>query len=153
MLERATERIRSAGRYRSVRYRPGDGHRPGMAEDPSVVAIPVGVNGRQYGLLVVETDPCRPPDEAERLLLEECADDLALALHLERLEQVRRENLIRILESEERFRQVFHQTNDAILLYEVARTAGTTAVSRRTSRPAGGSATPRTSSGGTARRT
>ncbi len=33
---------------------------------------------------------------------------------------MRRENLIRILESEERFRQVFHQTNDAILLYEVA---------------------------------
>lgn len=121
MLERATQRIRDAGQYRSVRYRPGDDLRPeDSTRDPSLIAIAVGVNGRQHGLLVVETDPRRPPDEAELLLLGECADDLALALHLERLEQERRRTLLRILESEERFRQVFHQTNDAILLYEVA---------------------------------
>jgi len=120
VFERAIERIRSAGQYRSVRYRPGDDLTPEvLADDPSVVAIVVGVNERQHGLLVVETAPSRPPDEAERVLLEECADDLALALHLERLEQERRQTLVRILESEERFRQVFHQTNDAILLYGV----------------------------------
>jgi PAS domain S-box-containing protein len=120
-LERATARIRAAGQYRSVVYRPGDDVRPdGFSDDPSVLAIAVGVNGRQHGLLVIGTDPGREPDEAEVLLLEECADDLALVLHLERLEQERRRTLLRILESEERFRQVFHQTNDAILLYEVA---------------------------------
>jgi PAS domain-containing protein len=91
-----------------------------FANDPSLVAVAVGVNDRQYGLLVVETDPFRPPGRAERLLLEECADDLALALHLERIEHERRQNLLGILESEERFRQVFHQTNDAVLLYQVA---------------------------------
>jgi PAS domain S-box-containing protein len=120
VFERAIERIRSAGEYRSVRFQPGDDQQPDMlSDDPSAVVIVVGVNDRQHGVLVVEADPNRPPDEVERLLLEECADDLALALHLERLEQVRRQTLVRILESEERFRQVFNQTNDAILLYEV----------------------------------
>jgi len=121
VFEHAIERIKTAGHYRSVRYRPGDDLRPEMlADDPSVVAIVVGVNERQHGLLVIETDPERPPGDAELLLLEECADDLALTLHIDRLEQERQQTLVRILESEERFRQVFHQTNDAVLLYEVA---------------------------------
>ncbi len=120
VLESGTERVRDAGGYRSVRYHEGEDLRiEAPVGDPSVVVIVVGVNGRQHGLLVIETDPHRPLDEAERLLLEDCADDFALAFHLEHMEQVRRQNLLRILDSEERFRQVFHQTNDAILLYEV----------------------------------
>lgn len=120
VLKRAADRVRDAGGYRSVRYHAGEGLRlEGPLDDPSVIVIVVGVNGRQHGLLVIETDRGRPPDEAERLLLEECADDFALAFHLEHIEQVRRQTLVLILESEERFRQVFHQTSDAILLYEV----------------------------------
>ena len=120
LVDRAVVRIREAGGYRSVRYHPGDGLRlDGTFGGPTVLILPGEVNGRRHGLLLIETDPARPPDEIERLLLEECADDLALAFHLEQLEHARQETLLRILESEERFRQVFHQTNDAILLYEV----------------------------------
>lgn len=120
LLERATARIREAGGYCSVQYHTGDGLRlPGTFGGPTDLIFPGEVNGRRHGLLLVETDPDRPPGEAERHLLEECADDLALAFHLEHFEHSRQETLVRILESEERFRQVFHQTNDAILLYEV----------------------------------
>ncbi len=120
LVERAMEWIREAGGYRSVRYHIGDGLRlRGTYGGSTGLILPGGVNGRRHGLLLVEADPGRPPDENERRLLEECADDLALAFHLEHLEHVRQETVVRILESEERFRQVFHQTNDAILLYEV----------------------------------
>ena len=116
MTRHAAERIREAGGYRAVRFLPGPDALPGA--DPSVIEIIVGVNGRQHGLLEIEPDPARQPDEGERALLEECADDMALSLHFERLDQERRETTVRIVKSEERFRQVFHQTNDAVLLYE-----------------------------------
>jgi PAS domain S-box-containing protein len=120
LLERAIGWIREAGGYRSVRYHTGDGLRlDGTFGSSTGLILPGEVNGRRHGLLVIEIDPARPPDEAERRLLEECADDLALAFHLEYLEHARQETVVRILESEERFRQVFHQTSDAILLYEV----------------------------------
>lgn len=125
LVERATEWIREAGGYRSVLYHIGDGLRlQGTYGGSTGLILPGGVNGRRHGLLLIETDPGRPPDETERRLLEEYADDLALAFHLEHLEHVRQETVVRILESEERFRQVFHQTNDAILLYEVDQACG-----------------------------
>lgn len=117
MIERTTRQIRRQGHYRSARFVPGESPWP-VGPGPGI-AIPVGVNNRQDGLLVVEFDPARPPDAREQHLLEEYADDIALVLHHDRLEQERRGALLRLLESEERFRQVFHQTNDAILLYEV----------------------------------
>jgi len=125
LVEQAPERIREAGGYRSVHYHVGDGlSLEGTFGGPVQFVLPGEVNCRRHGILLVEADPERPPDAAELLILEDCADDLALAFHLEHIERVRQETIIQILESEERFRQVFHQTNDAVLLFEIDREGG-----------------------------
>lgn len=118
LILQATAMLREAGGYDSVRFVPaGEGHRE--KSDSAALSFPVEVNGHRHGLLVVVPASGRRTADGERRLLEDCADDLALAFHHEHLERARQKTLLRLIESEERFRQVFHQTNDAILLYEV----------------------------------
>jgi PAS domain S-box-containing protein len=120
LIDRAIEDLCAAGGYRSVSYCDAGAACPSEGIDTiERLRLPVDVNGHIHGYLEVEPDPSRYPDAEEIALLGECADDIALGIHLEHLDIARQETLIRLLESEERFRQVFHQTNDAVLLYEV----------------------------------
>lgn len=121
LIDRALSALEDGGGYRSVEFLAGDEPVPDAGPEACSHLFPVEVNGHRLGTLVVVAEEDISTDPGETELLGECADDIALAFHLQHLERVRQETFLRLVESEERFRQVFHQTNDAILLYDVSK--------------------------------
>lgn len=121
LIDQALIRLRDAGGYRSIIFVPGEDEPVrNTGAETGTGYFPVEVNGHRHGTIIVSVDSSHRWDAWEVEFLEECADDVALAFHLQHLERVRQETFLRLVESEERFRQVFHQTNDAILLYDVS---------------------------------
>ncbi|KAF5059310.1 PAS domain protein [anaerobic digester metagenome] len=120
LIDQVLSRLKEGGNYWSVAFTTGIEPEEDAAPAACLYSFPVEVNDHRHGTLIVVTHQAHGMEPGEAELLGECADDIALAFHMQHLEQVRQETFLRLVESEERFRQVFHQTNDAILLYDVS---------------------------------
>ena len=86
--------------------------------DRAGIAVRLEHDGILHGLLVVSTPRAYFSDTDEQNLLQELANDVALALHLSSLERKRKTTEVALLESERRYRSLVERTETGFVLLD-----------------------------------
>jgi len=89
-----------------------------LYSDTAGIAVPLGHNGKVFGLLTIAAQKRHVEDEEEIALLQELAGDLGLALHGIELDQARKRAEEALRKSEEMYRRLFENMSEGVAIYE-----------------------------------